>query len=225
MLYLVFTIYRCLHPLFLLFFPCPQSEGLAPQRQSILPWNVKQTRGADYLFAINVYSLWCEQAYPAGMCVCVCVPESEHVWDWLRVCMYVQICVNACSWGGGSRQSPLGQSRVEHGSGSVQWSDVYPVQQRRRSLSSQADHRHIFRWARQKRCSAGLLWAATAGVKCVWLSQSFCQSFFHFTVSCRGAVGRHGGMAGVTNPPLNLSKGGWALNSLVDIHTWMHALT
>ncbi len=36
----------------------------------------------------------------------------------------------------------------------------------------------------------------------MWLSQSFCQSFIHLTVSFRGTVRRHGGTAGATNPPL-----------------------
>lgn len=64
------------------------------------------------------------------------VIERMHVGANLRECMFV---------GGVSRPSPLGKSRVEHGSSSVQLSDVYPVLQRRRGLSSLPDHRHIFR--------------------------------------------------------------------------------
>lgn len=65
--------------------------------------------------------------------------------DWENACM----CRFAWICGGVSRPSPLGESRVEHGSSRVEWSDAYPVQQRRHGLSSQSDHRNVFRWAQR----------------------------------------------------------------------------
>lgn len=40
--------------------------------------------------------------------------------------------------------SPLGASRVEHGSGGVQLSDVFSVHKRQHGLSSLLDHRRVF---------------------------------------------------------------------------------
>lgn len=64
--------------------------------------------------------------------------------------------------------------------------------------------------------------SVAAGVKSVWLSQSFCQSSFHFTGQRGDTVGGRRGMAAATNQPLNLSKRAWAFNSIVDIHTQMN---
>lgn len=143
---LLFIGATCLSSLPSAFYSCPQSEKRqVPQRQSILPWNVKQTRGTDYLFAINVYSLWCEQAYQA---VCVCV-SGLHVGGWLSLCTYVQIYMTACSYGGG---------RVGLFKWAVHWGRAVWImaaasygdlisRQRRHNLSSQPDQRLFFRWA------------------------------------------------------------------------------
>lgn len=79
-----------------------------------------------------------------------------------------------------SRLGPLGGvSGVEHGSRIVRLSDVYPVQQRRQGpFIAAGSHTHL-QVSSVKRCDAPVLLAASAGGKCVWLSQSFCQYFIH----------------------------------------------
>ena len=87
-------------------------------------------------------------------CVCVCAHTQEKMCEveWMYVHMFmVSVCVCVCV----SRPSPLGESRVEPGGSSVQWSDAFPVQQRRHGLSSQLDHRHVFRWARRSGVALG----------------------------------------------------------------------
>ncbi len=168
----------------------------------------------------------------SGWCICVCVcvcvraPESEHVWGRLSVCVCadfawmhvhrrcVRVCRGLVHWG-----------RAECSMAAAVYSHLMCTQSNKDDAASH--HSRITGTSLgelSEQCSAGLSLAATAGVKCVWLSQSLCQSFIRLTISCRGAVRGHGRMAGATNPPLDPSKRSWGLHSLVDIHIRMNAL-
>lgn len=147
MLYLVFYHLSLLTS----HFPCPKSEGHGPQRQSILPWNVKQTRGADYLFAINVYSLWCEQAYQT------CV----HAWgevDWGSACVCRFACMHAhfvCVWVWAAAAGGAQWGRVKHWQRTVFWCVPSPAMTLQ-PLITAGSQAHVFRWARQSGAVEGL---------------------------------------------------------------------